>query len=171
MAVYVKDSIKASRRLDLEPPTVECIWLEINLNGTNILFGTFSRPPNSPVVVWDHIEHPIDLAFNSNIPNIVITGDLNCNALVINFQSSHLNRILMNFNLDLNISDPTYYNETSSSLLDIIFSNNDSIPEKCYCWRKLSNLSKPRKTSFQRPIWLFDREDYEKFLSRLSQVD
>lgn len=65
MAVYVKDNIFAKRRVDLEPTTVECVWLELFMGGQSYLYGTFYRPPNSPVSIWSDIEYSIDLAFKS----------------------------------------------------------------------------------------------------------
>ena len=41
------------------------------------MYGTFYRPPNSNVSLWDDIEYSIDLAYNTKIENIIITGDFN----------------------------------------------------------------------------------------------
>ena len=45
------------------------------------LLGTFYRPPNSPNVVMTSIEDSIGLAFDTNIQNILITGDFNLDLL------------------------------------------------------------------------------------------
>ena len=45
--IYVKDSVHYTRRINLETLNIECIWIEIQLKQTQILFGLFYRPPNS----------------------------------------------------------------------------------------------------------------------------
>ena len=45
------------------------------------MLGLFYRPPNSPASVTDDIETSIDLAIDSNIQNIIVTGDFNLDYL------------------------------------------------------------------------------------------
>ena len=45
VVVYIKDSIQANRRLDLESNNVEGVWLQIKTHRKNILFGAFYIPP------------------------------------------------------------------------------------------------------------------------------
>lgn len=79
VAVYVKDHISAERRADLEIPTVECVWIEIIVQGQKYIYGTLYRPPYSPTSLWEDIELSLDLAYNTNITNIIITDDFNAN--------------------------------------------------------------------------------------------
>ena len=61
---------------------VECIWIQIKLcNNKNILHGTFYRPPNSNLHYTSLLEDSISLAIDSNITDVVITGDFNLNYL------------------------------------------------------------------------------------------
>ena len=80
--MHVKDSMSCKRRLDLEIDRVECIWLEILLKNKSVLFGLFYRPPNSPASLLDDIETSLDLAFDTNIHNRIVTGDFNLNYLI-----------------------------------------------------------------------------------------
>ena len=57
--IYVKDSVIYKRRYDLEPLIVECIWIEMQLNHSRILFGLFYRPPNSDIAYFSGIEDSI----------------------------------------------------------------------------------------------------------------
>ena len=77
--IYVKENIPCKRRSDLEIDGVECIWLEIKLKAKIVLLSVFYRPPNSPAQTLIDIENSIDLAYDSNIGNIMITGDFNLN--------------------------------------------------------------------------------------------
>ena len=79
--IYVKETIPCKRRSDLEIDGLECVWLEIKLKAKIILLSVFYRPPNSPAQTVTDIENSIDLAYDSNIGNIVITGDFNLNYL------------------------------------------------------------------------------------------
>jgi hypothetical protein len=130
VAVYVKDHILAKRRSDLEPDTVECVWLELAIRGQIYLYGTFYRPPNSPVSLWDDIEFSIDQAYNTNISKIIIVGDFNANLLSPNTHADHFLSIVQTYNMFQIIKEPTYFTEYSSSLLDIILVSDQSIVEK-----------------------------------------
>ena len=72
---YVSQSIFSCRRLDLELPQIECIWIEISIHNRKELVGTFYRPPNSNNLIYSSIEDSVGLAFDTNIPNITISGD------------------------------------------------------------------------------------------------
>ena len=52
-------------------------WIEINTHNRKQLIGTFYRPPNSDNTVLATIEDSIGLAFDTNMQNILITGDFN----------------------------------------------------------------------------------------------
>jgi hypothetical protein len=45
--LYVKDNINVSRRDDLDFDDLEGIWVQIKINGKQILFGIFYIPPKS----------------------------------------------------------------------------------------------------------------------------
>ena len=79
--IYVKDTLFYKRRYDLEPLNTECIWIEIHLNHTRILFGLFYRPPNSDMAYFSRIEDSISLALDTQVRNIIVTGDFNFNML------------------------------------------------------------------------------------------
>ena len=67
----------SKRRHDLELPSIECLWVEISIKNKIQLIGTFYRPPNSTNAILTSIEDSIGLAFETNISNILITGDFN----------------------------------------------------------------------------------------------
>ena len=77
VAVYIKETLYSKRRSDLEIRGVENIWTEVKLKHRSVLIGTFYRPPNSDVSILTDIEASIDLAFDSGIRDIIITGDFN----------------------------------------------------------------------------------------------
>ena len=74
--VYIKNNLSYIRRSDLEPNGLECIWIQLMLsNKKQILYGAFYRPPNSDAAYTSLIEDSIGLATDTNISDIIITGD------------------------------------------------------------------------------------------------
>ena len=125
--VNVKDNISCKRRFDLEIGRIECIWLEIKLKSKSILFGLFYRPLISPDSVLDDIESSI--AFDTNISNIIITGDFKVNCLIKSSRRK-INSDFQLYNLTQLIQEPTHthdFTESSSSLIDLLSTNVDSI--------------------------------------------
>jgi len=55
VAVYVKYNILSKVRHDLDLLDLECIWIEIYISKFKILTGTFYRPTDSSIDVWDKI--------------------------------------------------------------------------------------------------------------------
>ncbi|KAK3087298.1 hypothetical protein FSP39_004356 [Pinctada imbricata] len=127
--VYAKKNVYCKRRYDFELPGLECIWIEIKNRHNHLLCGTFYRPPNSQSNVWDLIENSIELAFDSNIKDIIITGDFNENQL--DPSKSKIRDITLTYNLHQLVSDPTSYTETSSTLIDLLLTNNPNLVELC----------------------------------------
>ena len=121
--IYVKENIPCKRRLDLEIEGLECIWLEIKLKNKTILLSLVYRPPNSPAQRLTDIENSIDLAYDTNIRNIVITGDFNLNYLDASSKRK-ITSVFNQYNLTQLIQEPTNFTENSSSLLDLVFINN-----------------------------------------------
>ena len=72
ICVYAKQNTYSRRRQDLEPSNIECVWIEISTHNKKHLIGTFYRPPNSTNEVISSIEDSIALAFDTNIPNILM---------------------------------------------------------------------------------------------------
>ena len=73
----MRNNIYSRRRNDLELPDIECTWIEVKTYDIKQLIGTFYRPPNCNNMVISTIEDSIGLAFDTNIKNILITGDFN----------------------------------------------------------------------------------------------
>ena len=179
IVVYVKDNISCKRRLDLEIDRIECIWLEISLKSKSVLLGLFYRPPNTPASVLDDIETSIDLAFDTNISNIIITGDFNLNYLIESSRRKIMS-VFQPYNLKQLIQEPTHITELSSSLIDLIATNvehnviyagvGESILEQNIRYHcpvfSIFDFDKHKQPCFKWKIWKFDNGDYD-LLNRL----
>ena len=78
---YVRNNIFSCRRNDLEFLDIECVRTEVKTHNIKQLIGTFYRPPNSNNTVISTIEDSVGLAFDTNIKDILITGDFNLDTL------------------------------------------------------------------------------------------
>ena len=85
--------------------------------------GGFYRPPNSNVDYFNLIKESIDRACNTNIIDIIITGDFNFD---ISKPQNKIFELTHEFNLTLLKAEPTHYTETSSSTIDIILIRNNT---------------------------------------------
>ena len=126
ICVYVRENIYSWRRNDIELPNIECVWVEMMVHNRKQLLGTFNRPPNSPNAVMTSIEDSIGLAFDTNIQNVLITGDFNLD-LLKDTSKRKIADLRQHFNLTQLINDPTNFTETSSSIIDLLFTANDNI--------------------------------------------
>ena len=184
ICVYIRTNLFSKRRDDLELPNVECIWVEISIRKKKQLIGTFYRPPNSPNAVFSSIEDSIGLAFDTNIENILLTGDFNFDTLKENSYRK-IYDLCQQFNLEQLINEPTHFTENSSSMIDLILTANrnsiilsgvgepfleQNIRYHCpvYC---VLNFVKPVSPIYQRKIYLFDRGDYQSFINNIYDTD
>ena len=182
--LYVKNNIHYTRRHDLELRGVESIWIELTLKHKHILFGVFYRPPNSEAVVFSAIEDSINLAVDSGVNDIIITGDFNLN--MQNVQSARkITSLCEQLSLVQSIEGPTHFTETSSSLIDLLLVNNkehlilsgvgdpflhQDIRYHCPVFG-IFNFRKPKCLSFKRRIWKYDDGNYEMLRQKASATN
>jgi hypothetical protein len=121
IATYIHDSVinLIRRRQDLEPKTVECMWLEAKLNKP-VLICILYRNPSSTYDWCDRFVEMMDKANTSN-KSIIILGDFNIDMLKsqLSWQST-INVV----GLKQLIKQPTRVTPTSATLLDHIYCNN-----------------------------------------------
>ena len=123
ICVYIRSNLFSKLRDDLELPNIEGIWVEVSLSNKKHLKGTFYRPPNSPKAVLSSIEDSISLALDTNIQNILLTGDFNFDTLKeTSYRKIH--DLCRQFNLEQLINEPTHFTENSSSTIDLVLTSN-----------------------------------------------
>ena len=120
---------------------------------------------------------------NSGIDKVVITGDFNENQL--NQRSNKIRSIALQNGLFQTVSDPTYFCETSCSLLDLIMVNSEDIliytevsenilasNIRYHCpISGILNIEKSQNRVFRRKIWDFNRGNFTQYKEDLSNVD
>ena len=183
VVAYVRETIPCKRRPDLELRGLEAVWLELQIQSKKVLFGGFYRPPNSNLEYMDLIKNSTDRAYNTNIVDIIITGDFNYN--MISNDNNKLKELPLEYNLNQLITDPTLFTEHTSFLIDLILvRNNDNIlfsgvtdpfiPNQIryHCpVVVLLKFTRPTAKNFKRKIWNYKIADYEKYRRLLSESE
>ena len=124
VALYVRDSIQASRMTDLEVVELEVIWLQLNLLKRNHLVACVYRPPNSTPAFHQLFEEIIQKATTYCTP-LIIMGDVNMNYLEQdNWNVSKLIESTGNLQLYQMVPQPTRITASTSTLIDLIFVNS-----------------------------------------------
>ena len=60
---------------------LEAVWVTILIESKNVLVGGLYRPPNTNAYYFNHIVESIDRVHNTNISDIIISGDFDYNML------------------------------------------------------------------------------------------
>ena len=171
--VYVRDNIPCKRRPDLEVQGLESLWLELRLKSKVVLFGTFYRPPDSSNEILDKIEESIDLSLDNDVADVMVTGDFNLNFLD-NANRAKIMSVFDQYSLYQLINEPTHSTETSSTLIDLLFTRNpeniiisgagdafldQNLRYHCPTYA-VFNFDKPKYQCYKRKIWKYDDGDY-----------
>ena len=137
VALYIVDTLVATRRLDLESPDLESIWVEVAYNENKMLVGTCYRPPGMLAEqvenFLDGISNTFDLLLTANIKvsPVVLLGDFNdrCTSWFSDHTQynselgNKLVRLLEAYNLAQLITEPTRYDY----LLDLLITDSPEL--------------------------------------------
>ena len=147
------------------------------------LIWNFLYPPKSTQAIWEKLESSIEMAINdAAIDDVIITGDFNNNQL--DYSRTKISFLLTKFSLLQMIDEPTHFTERSSSLIDLILTNNvnrliytgvgpaltEQIRYHCPVIGFINYPKTPTKP-FKRKIWLYEHADYEKLRHNLFNVN
>ena len=126
VAFYVHNNIRFKIRHEVSIRDAETLFIElINDQGKNIIVGLIYRPPSNSLETFfedlDAYTHSLSLENK----HVYLMGDFNIN-LYSSAQAHEqkLNNILSSYALYPHINKPTRITNTTSSLIDNIFSNN-----------------------------------------------
>ena len=174
VAVYIRDGINFNRRFDLEDENIENITIEVFVNKSkSFLISTFYRPPNSS----KYLHKNFNKLFNDILSllmelkkEIIIMGDMNTDYLKTN-DNKEIKDIIKLYGLTQLVKKPTRITQETSSLIDIIATNepsnisfNDVIPtsisdhDMVCCVRKLNSFYFSPKTIHCRNYRKYNKE-------------
>ena len=129
VAFCIKERIKWDRRYDLESKNIECLWVEMFIKKSQIfLMCSLYRPPNSSEYLSKDFETDFNdmiIKANTSSKEIIIMGD--CNADYNKKDDcKEFKKVLLLNGFTQMIKSPTRVTKDSSTIIDIIASNNES---------------------------------------------
>ena len=129
---YIRSCMNFSVRYDLKFDELENLCISINKPRSKpFLIVTWYRPPNSVVEKFNHLETLLGKLDAENIEYYLV-GDLNCDlsSTVLDHSSRLLIDITETYNLQQLITEQTRITNSSSTLIDHIFTN---APDRVVC--------------------------------------
>ena len=120
-----KKSINFTVRNDLNMVTLENLCLEIQQpRSKQFVVVTWYRPPDSSIGIFTPFKHLIAILDLENI-EYYLMGDLNCDMIATRYDNDtcKLMNITDVYGLQQLITEPTRVTQTSSTLIDVIYTN------------------------------------------------
>ena len=174
VAIYVKSDLVCKPRPDLHIPNLEAVWIETKLNQEKLLIGSFYRAPDKLVGYWDLVHQSVQKA-DDTMSHFIILGDFNSDFLAQ--PSPHLCNILTQHSLQQLVTFPTRITRNTRTCLDLILTQSPQLvksvedyPPFCSDHNVPYVILKsptPKKSSFKRTIYCYDKLDQEKFTNLL----
>ena len=98
------------------------MWIEVTTLNGKFFLGTIYRPPNSPCDAWNIIDSNIEKACEISM-HVILVGDINQDMLAV---PNLFSNILSNYGLCMKNEDATHRLPNSSTLIDLIATNEPS---------------------------------------------
>ena len=145
-----------------------------------VIFGLFYRPPCSDAEYFTGIDNSVELAEDTGISAIIITGDFNFD--VLNERTARkIETICIQYTFP---GQPTNFTEHSATLIDILLVNdkqllilsgvddpflNQEFRYHCSLYG-FFNFSKTKIDSFTRRIWTYDQGNYARLRVKAAAI-
>ena len=180
VAIYVKQCVAAKRRRDLEVENIEMIALEIRSHNNKFLLFNVYNPNNRDIDFYDELQGCVDLARPTNIDRFLIVGDLNSDFQTV--KGRELQQFCANNSLNIHISEPTRYTQTTRTCLDQVLSNCSNaikstnilppVGSSDHCTVSIDLLFRVKKQpSYYRLIWQYSQADFDGLKNSLQTTN
>ena len=124
LVVYTHNSIDYKRQTDLEHQDIECIWLKIKYASSALLVGYIYRNGLVNQADWSSsFAEMLDEVSGENC-NYLLLGDMNLDLFL---EHKTWTSLYTSFSLKQLIHVPTRQTDSTSTLIDHIYTNNDHI--------------------------------------------
>ena len=124
VSIYVRDSIKYKRRLDIPSDDLELICIEVDPpKSMPFLVLAWYRPPSAPVASFNKLEKALSF-LDKEGKEMILIGDTNCDLIAkttdqpIDNDSKHMVDLYGLFSFVQLIGEPTRITVTTSSIID-----------------------------------------------------
>ena len=103
------------------------LWLRVQCRKYKsfLIYNTY-RPPQTPSTCFESLANSLTDILLLDL-NVAILGDLNCNILAPDPETTSLQTFISTFNLQQLVKKPTRITETTKSLIDVILTTNTDI--------------------------------------------
>lgn len=120
---YIKRGVNVRSCAHPINPSVEQMWLKLNIKSSKLIIGTAYRPP------WLDVNIFLDALMDSvtsfsRYDNIIVMGDFNIDMLNVNDpKTKFFKEFLSCTGLSQIIDKPTHFTDSSKTLIDVVCSN------------------------------------------------
>lgn len=174
---WVSNDIACKRRLDLELPDIEAMWLEIRTTNKKFLLCVAYRAPGmQSLLFWEKMQESINLINSQDIFRILVTGDLNSDpgtpagVCMSDFVSAN--------EMFTHISEPTRITLHSQTILDQFISNVATFVQRTNIHPPISNCDHcvisanlsfkiPKGNTYVRRMWNFKNTTFDSYREKL----
>ena len=130
MCTYAKSNLKIAVLENLSSACddgFQQLWLRVQCRKYKsfLIYNTY-RPPQTPSTCFESLANSLTDVLLLDL-NVVILGDLNCNILAPDPETTSLQTFISTFNLQQLVKKPTRITETTKSLIDVILTTNTDI--------------------------------------------
>ena len=130
LCTYAKSNLKITVLENLSSACddgFQQLWLRVQCRKyKSFLICNTYRPPQTPTTCFESLANSLTDALLLDL-NVVILGDLNCNLLAPDSETTSLQTFISTFNLHQLVKKPTRITETTKSLIDVILTTNTDI--------------------------------------------
>ena len=130
LCTYAKSNLKITVLENLSSACdddFQQLWLRVQCRKyKSFLICNTYRPPQTPTTCFESLANSLTDALLLDL-NVVILGDLNCNLLAPDSETTSLQTLISTFNLHQLVKKPTRITETTKSLIDVILTTNTDI--------------------------------------------
>ena len=179
--VWVSNKIACKRRLDLESPDLELMWLELRTENKKLYLATAYRSESlTDFIYWERLQENIDNIRALYNPRILICGDLNADPTTR--QGKSLSTFIASNNFTSHIDEPTRITDKTATILDQFISNfpiferdTEVLPpllncDHCIIATKCSfKYRKPKP--YTRIMWDFTNTNFGIYRETLNEID
>ena len=130
LCTYAKSNLKITVLENLSSACdddFQQLWLRVQCRKyKSFLICNTYRPPQTPTTCFESLANSLTGALLLDL-NVVVLGDLNCNLLAPDPETTSLQTFISTFNLHQLVKKPTRITETTESLIDVILTTNMDI--------------------------------------------
>ena len=136
VGIYVRSTLSAKRRRDLESDHLELIFIELGSRRKRSYLGCLYRPPSSPVDYWEELGNhfeAITSSCRSLSTSLVLVGDLNINVKSPQSpQLQHLEHFMASYCLRNYVTSPTHVSaQRTQTIIDLLLAKSDTLVHSC----------------------------------------